>query len=284
MQRSKGETCVADLLLLKQFIGQAKRGADFKQRYYWSDVNLRDGVVVHLADSGHANGTPDHKEELRYRSVGGYFILITNKEILEGKPARANVLSYHSSLTKRVCRSTLAAEASHLAEAVEAGDWIIVWLEEALTGDVDLRNWPEVFRRRRRAYVTDARSVYDYLHKDATSTDKRMAIEGALLRETVRQENAEVLWVDGAQNVANVLTKHGAEKDTLREFLRTGVMSLSQTPENAALKERKREERSRRRETKQQNVDYKQRLVRERLDLAEGRVRALNLQTEEDEL
>ena len=152
VQRSKSETCVADFLLLKQFVGQAKRGADFKQRY-WSDVNLRDGVVLHLADSGHANGAPDHKEELR--SVGGYFILIANKEILEGKPARASVLAYHSTLTKWVCRSTLAAEASHLAEAVEAGDWIIVLLEEALTGDIDLRNWPEVIRQRRRAYITE---------------------------------------------------------------------------------------------------------------------------------
>ena len=283
VQRSKNETCIADFLLLKQFVGQAKRGADFRQRY-WSDVNLREGVVLRLADSGHANGTPGHKEELRYRSVGGYFILIANKEILDGKPARANVLAYHSTLTKRVCRSTLAAEASHLAEAVEAGDWIIVLLEEALTGDIDPRNWPEVIRRRRRAHITDARSVYDYLQKDSTSTssDKRMAIEGALLRETVRQEGVEVLWVDGAQNIANVLTKHGAEKDTLRDFLRSGMMSFSQTPENMAIKEKKREERAKRKVAKQQNQEFKDRVIRERLDVAEGRAKQIPTDNDED--
>ena len=226
----------------------ARRGADFKQRY-WSDVDLANGVILHLADSGHANGTPDHKAEMKYKSVGGYFILIANPEILEeGGTGRANILCYHSSLTKRVCRSTLAAEASHLAEAVEAGDWVIVLLEEALSGELNLAAWPEIIEKRRRAYITDARSVYDYLEKDATSTssDKRMAIEGALLRETVRRPGASTHWIDGAQNIANVLTKANAEKDTLREFLRTGMMTFAQTKENAELKEKKRLERQRR--------------------------------------
>ena len=148
VQRSKVGACVADLLQLRKFVGQARRGADFRMRY-WSDINLRDGVVIHLADSGHANGTPD-RGDMRYRSVGGYFIMIAEKGILNGEESRCNILSFHSGVTKRVCRSTLAAEASHLAEAVEAGDWIIVLLEEALSGDVDLKNWHEAIERRQR--------------------------------------------------------------------------------------------------------------------------------------
>ncbi|CAE7350766.1 RE1 [Symbiodinium sp. CCMP2592] len=251
VQRCKGDPCVADLVRLKQYVGQARRGADFRQRY-WADVDLRNCVIVHLADSGHANGTPAYKEETRYRSVGGYFTLAANPEILEGKTARANILAYHSSQTKRVCRNTLAAEASHLAEAIEAGDWAIVLLEEALTWQVDLKGWPSVIEKRQRVYVTDARSVFDYLAKESTSTssDKRMAIEGALLRETVRKPGAHVRWIDGLQNVSNVLTKHNAEKDTLREFLRTGMTTLVQTRENQKLKERKQAERQRRKVAK----------------------------------
>ena len=182
-QRSKADPCVADLLKLKSFIGAVRRGADFRLRY-WADVDVRNAVLVRLADSGHANGTPEHDDVLRYRSVGGHFILLGNPEILEGQEARCNVLTFRSSLTKRVCRSTLAAEASHLAEAVEVGDWIAVVLEEALVGEVDLKHWDEIVERRQRVYVTDARSVYDNLSKDASSTssDGRMAIEGALFR------------------------------------------------------------------------------------------------------
>ena len=29
---------------------------------FWDDVDLLNGVVLHLADSGHANGTPEHDE------------------------------------------------------------------------------------------------------------------------------------------------------------------------------------------------------------------------------
>ena len=73
-----------------------------------------------------------------------------------------------------------------------------------------------------------------------------MAIEGALLRETVRQEGAMIRWVDGMQNIADVLTKALTDKTFLKQFLRDGMISLVQTPENQALKEKKRDERQKR--------------------------------------
>ena len=258
VQRSKSDACVADLVKVKQFVGLARRGADFRLRY-WADVDLSRAVLIHLADSGHANGTPERDEKVRFRSVGGYFLLLANPEILEGAEVRCNVLSFQSSMTKRVCRSTLAAEASHLAEAVEAGDWAAVLLEEALSGDVDLQNWSSVVQRRTRIYVTDARSVYDYLQKDSTSTssDKRMAIEGALLREAVRLPGAHVRWIDGLQNFADVLTKALADKTVLREFLRTGKFSLVQTEQNRQLKEKKQADRQKRNQRNREDDSLK---------------------------
>ena len=197
---------------------------------------------MHLADSDHANGTPEKNEVMRYRSVGGYFLLLANKGILEGQTVRANVLAFHSGQTRRVCRSTLAAEASHLAEAVEAGDWLAVLLDEVNYGEVDLKNWTEAVERRQR--VCD-----DNLMKDASSTitDKRMAIEGALLRETIRRPGAHARWIDGLQNFADVLTKHGADKEVLKEFIKTGMLSLTQTEQNREIKLRKQTERQNRR-------------------------------------
>ena len=123
IQRCKKQPKVSDLLKLKTAIEAARRGADVRLRF-WDDVDLEKGVILHLADSGHANGTPEHDEIQRYRSIGGYYILIANPEVLEGKAVRANLLAFNSSQTKRVCRSTLAAEASHLSESIECGDWI----------------------------------------------------------------------------------------------------------------------------------------------------------------
>ena len=106
-------------------------------------------------------------------------------------------------------------------------------MHEALHGTVDLRNWTDVIQQRKRVYVTDARSVFDYLHKEAcrASSDKRMAIEGALLRETVRKEGADVRWIDGQKNMANVLTKVNTDK-TILICLRDGLFGLTQTDAN----------------------------------------------------
>lgn len=172
-------------------------------------------------------------------------MFLANKEILDGRPARANMIGFHSSQTKRVCRSTLAAEASHLSEAVEAGDWLAVLLDEALHRKQNLKDWDRIVEARRRVYVTDSQSVYDYLHRDSTSTssDKRMAIEGALLRETVRRPGAEVKWIDGEQNLADILTKPRVDRALLMDYMRTGMISLVQTEQNRQSKEKKRAQR-----------------------------------------
>ena len=260
IQRRKKDACVGDLVRLNQNVGQVRRGAALWMRFR-SDVDLRKAVIMHLADSGHANGTPEKNKQVRHRSVGGYFILAANLEILEGKEARCNILSYHSGQTKRVCGSTLAAEASHLAEAVEAGEDHGT-VGEALTRKVDLKNWSHVIERRQRTYVTDAKSVFDYLQRDAmsTSTDKRMAIEGALLRETAKKPRASVRWIDGMQNIADVLTKSGVEKAALHEFLRTGTLSLTQTQQNRQLKERKKLERQKRNQVRSEEKESKKQL------------------------
>ena len=81
-----------------------------------------------------------------------------------------------------------------------------------------------------RFLATDAKSVYDYLTKEGSSTskDKRMAIEGALLKETLREEGATLRWVDTSQNVADVLTKLQVDKSYLYKVLREAQWSLVQ--------------------------------------------------------
>jgi len=82
---------------------------------------------------------------------------------------------------------------------------------------VDLRNWQATARLTPRFWATDAKSVYDYLTKEGTgkSKDKRMAIEGALLKEALRQDNVTLRWIGGSQNIADVLTKAGVDRTYL---------------------------------------------------------------------
>ena len=174
---------------------------------------------------------------------------------MDNKPGKVAVMDYRSSTTQRVCRSTLAAEASHLADSLEAAEWLSVLLDEALSGKLNLKDWQSSVQKRTRVFVTDAQSVYDYLTKDGSSLsrDKRMAIEGALLKEVLRQPNTYLRWIDGLQNIADILTKEGADMEYFRSFLKTGTFTLVQDPTAEKIKERKREQRANRKE--KQKVD-----------------------------
>ena len=66
--------------------------------------------------------------------------MLADEAILQDKSVPVAILDWKSGMTQRVCRSTLAAEAAHLANAVEIVDWTAVLLRETLRPYVDLRN------------------------------------------------------------------------------------------------------------------------------------------------
>ena len=149
------------------------------------------------------------------------------------------MMEYKKGMTQRVCRSTLAAGASHRADGFEATDWPALLLHEALYGqdDLALKNWQNAVNLRRRTDVTDAQYVYGYLTKDGTtSNDKRMATESALLRETMRQPSASARWIGGLQNIADVFTKRRADKMHFGKDMRDSRLSLVQDAGCAAIK------------------------------------------------
>ena len=45
---------------------------------------------------------------------------------------------------------------------MEAGGWLAVLLDEALHGEQDLKRWDRIVEQRKRVYVTDSQSVFDY--------------------------------------------------------------------------------------------------------------------------
>ncbi|CAK0838030.1 unnamed protein product [Prorocentrum cordatum] len=239
LQRARAAPCVADLVKANLAVSEAKKGAEVAL-VYPANLRLSSAVIGAAVDAGHANG-PEHDDIERYKSCGGHVVLLTTDGILAGHQAPVAVLDWKSGMTQRVCRSTLAAEASHLADAVEAVDWAAVLFREATNVSVDLLNWQGEVQRLPRFWATDAKSVYDHLTKEgsAKSKDKRMAIEGALLREVLRCENTHLRWIDGSQDIADVLTKLGVDKVYLYKVLREAKWSLVQDPAAAAINMKK---------------------------------------------
>ena len=259
LQRAGGSPCIADLIKCNVAVAEAKRGQDVGMRFPRA-LRVSSICVGCAVDAGHANGegAPDAIET--YRSCGGYVLMLADEAILQDKSVPVAILDWKSGMTQRVCRSTLAAEAAHLANAVEIVDWTAVLLRETLRTYVDLRNWQLEARAVHRFWATDAKSVFDYCTKEGTSMskDKRMAIEGALLREVLREERTTLRWIDGSQNVADVLTKLGVDKQCLFKVQRDAKWSLVQDPAAAAAKAKKAAKRTVRREVleKQRDVRY----------------------------
>lgn len=68
-----------------------------------------------------------------------------------------------------------------------------------------------------------------------------MAIEAALLRETLSKPSTHQRWIDGSQNLADVLTKLNVDESYFLDFMRTAKWTLTQNPLAAAAKEKKHE-------------------------------------------
>ena len=117
-----------------------------------------------------------------------------------------------------------------------------MFIEAAMKEKFDLKRWQEVVQSRDRFFMTNAKSVYDYVSLDGTSLskDRRMAIEGALLKEGMRKPHTELKWIDGLQNISDVLTKDGADMEYFRKFLHDNLVSWQQDPASQQIKKRKR--------------------------------------------
>lgn len=244
LQRSRSAPCVRDMVLLRHTIAKAKKGADIKLKYA-GGMDADKLIVFTIVDAGHANGH-ETIESIRYKSCGGQVVMLSDEEIMSGGTRRCMILDWVSHLTQHVCRSTLAAEASHLASAMEITDWVAMLLCEFRLGKAcDLRVRPLHIESINRVWVTDARSVCDHLTRESVSSskDKRRVIEAALLRETLSKPTEHLRWIVGSHNVADGLTKLNVDESYFLQFMRTAKWTLMQDPLAAAAKEKKREAR-----------------------------------------
>ena len=165
----------------------------------------------------------------------GTLIVATTPELLENEKAVIAPVAWCSKKIARVVRSTLGAEASALANSVDRLFWIrLLWSW--------IRNpsckWqePEVAQERKAALVTDCRSAYDLLTRNAIPqcSEHRTTIECLIIRERL-QANCAMRWVASQAMLSDCLTKT-MDAQVLRECLRAGKYALRD--EGNLLKER----------------------------------------------
>ena len=120
-------------------------------------------------------------------------------------------LSWSSKRIKRVVRSTLGAETLSAVDALDSAYLVTQILKEM---------YPEKKDREISVYLyTDNKSLYDALNTSNLMLDKRLRVDISALREMHDQGDVMIRWIETKNQLADVLTKRGANKKKLVDVL-----------------------------------------------------------------
>eukprot|EP00971_Amphidinium_carterae_P241758 4800210-Amphidinium_carterae.1 len=189
-------------------------------------------VLVVYSDSSFANAE-------KGGSQGGMLITLCPEAVLKGEAVAGSIVEWKSFKSKRICRSTLAAEAMASEASIDHAQYAADFMSMALTGS-SLREHkcciPFVA-------LTDCKSLFDaVLQSSPCLEEKRTILTTAAIREAVETNHSShpqvpprLFWVPTEQQMADALTK--MSKPLRRSFL-TWVMDptirLQMTPNGSS--------------------------------------------------
>lgn len=113
-------------------------------------------------------------------------------------------------------------------------------------------NWEVMLEPLEYGIVTDAKSVYDALTSSSGShgiSDKRTAIDLAIIRDHLRKNNGCIRWISGTVQLADSLTKH-MTADFIRSVIARGTYQLQEEYSTLNLRAKAKEDRKARKENK----------------------------------
>ena len=188
----KGSPTLTDLRQLYKVLEYARETST--AGITMNPVPFNKAMTVDFSDSSWAN-----LEDLKTQ-MGFLVILTTFAALTTG--AYGSILEAKSFRSKRMLRSTLAAEAAAKDAGVDHGTFIGAFLSELITG-VKAKEQPCVFQH---CSVTDCKSLYDAVRQATPSlSEKRTIIDLTATRESLAKDH--LLWVPTYAMLADALTK-----------------------------------------------------------------------------
>ena len=198
---------------------------------------ISDPVFVSFADASWAN-RKDFGLQCGYLCVG------TERALLDWSAAPCCPISWHSRKCPRVARSSSSAETQTATQAQEETEFIrLLWLE-IMQGGYDDTIIDQEISKVGGCLIIDAKCVFDAIHQSESAAlsmqDKRSAVEGLALRETIGRTRTLLGWSHSEANVADVLTKaYNRAHELLRKFLQSSVWRIVWDPEFTSSKKLK---------------------------------------------
>ena len=181
----------------------------------YQDLALnKDSCFVTYTDSSFANA--------ELKSQYGVLVFLSQARVTT-VTTKGTLVDWKSARSARVCRSTLAAEASAADEGADRASFANLCLSELFTGQHALKA-PPVFPN---VQVTDAKSLYDtVVAENPRVSDKRSLINIRSVQQCVKPEDFR--WVPTNLMAADGLTKLDWKlTEVLNKFLRNPKLQLT---------------------------------------------------------
>ena len=188
------------------------------------------------------------------KSQLGQIHFITNTGVEHG-PQPAAVIDFASSKSTRVVRSSMAAEAASMSQAIDRHLYARLLMQMLQKGSFKLsEDWRKDLTVQ--GYmVTDARSLYDHLGTTGqVPSERQTMLDLMVTREMLEAGTFHLRWVPTYRQHADGLTKRMANP-LWTEFSTKGVLSLKETPEEATMEQHRRSLRRAQRERRKKRFE-----------------------------
>ncbi|CAE7242021.1 GIP, partial [Symbiodinium pilosum] len=224
--QAMGNPKIRDVVALNKAVKHPKDSSEHKWCFRKCNFTLEEAIVFSFADSSFGNVEGG-------KSQCGFVVGLTTRDVFNGDPVPILILETYSGSIKRVCRSTLAAEANGFLAGTEAAEYLRMLLMELIHPDVQIRDLDNHYLKEKIAMFTDARSLEQSINKDTGQpADKRVRILLAQVKEMIGENPfeddapASASWVDTSQMLTDVLTKEGCDREPLLHALAEGEWQL----------------------------------------------------------
>ena len=143
-------------------------------------------------------------------SVGAHIIFLVDNHL------NCCPLTWQSKKIKRIVCSTIASEALSLQEAIEHAIFLRSLIEELLL--LPLKSIPI-------DAIIDNKSIVEAIHSTKVVNNKRLNIDISAIKQQ-STEIRSIRWCPGSLQLANSLTKRGAQSHILLDTLQFGRLNL----------------------------------------------------------
>ena len=128
---------------------------------------------------------------------------------------KANVLDWQANKLQIPAASPLTGEAAAALEVYGR----LVWIRDLVKDLMGKQEMPATI-------VTDSKSLEQAVRTTTSLKDKRAMVTISTLRRIPEAENISVIWCQGSEQLADVMTKPGVRPDRIRSILEQGQLNM----------------------------------------------------------